>query len=869
MRRISGQVLACALFLASACLAEDYQLAVPLGTYALSGALPVTITTDAGVTTGSFSLSLLLKGEVSGTLTLGGGAYTVTGKQSTSAKALAVSLSAESEPKKISFKGKLVGTAIVGKCVGSKDSPVPGSGTFSIDVSAAPSLSASATLSLSFDDKGGITGTGTWLSGSASESVAIKGKSSTGAVPKSGALTAAKSAKPATVSLALKGKNVSFSGKGVVLEGAYEVAWKSKSSGASAAGKDLRIRQKSFTPDGTILTAGSGVSAGKLSLAGGLESVFNPLSKSVSVLATGAVLSVDPATTQVTLNGSTVFSSLVKIRTTGIDLQLSLTSGQNTLAVTALDSSGMTLSGTFTLWAGSSSPVVKVLDENGAAAVDATVVAALGDDQSLSLSGKTGADGTVSFSNMPDRTIIYTAKASGNRQGVTAQVGSVTAVTVNLFAFNAASLIDNNDFADGTANGWTLGTAPATIIAHTETVGPVSAVHAASAVTAAALVDSDLQLATSGEGPQAMSRTFVIKPGTSAITVRYRFVTSEVPGGYFGSKYNDYFAVFIRTESGGGLVFEANTMNGLGLAAFDYASGATAWREATLPVTVTGDSCQVNLIVANVGDGLYNSYVIVDKITETKVDLAITEATRTLLEVNRFEVKTESSSAASNFKIEIRRATEAAWLTLATTQVLENHKQRVAGKFKLRGKATIGGVEYTSQEKDLEVRFPSFADISGDATVSAQCNTAWTNTKAAANAATRREEGFWILLDTNSGQEKYTFTATQTGPLVDNLTTASVDPGAKPADNPAAPTPLEAAIYQVAVFHTHTPTFHRTVGRGVGPSATDNNVITNTWKTVGLVYDYDGDASGDAPAAWPLNSPAHIYATGVDRRATP
>lgn len=95
---------------------------------------------------------------------------------------------------------------------------------------------------------------------------------------------------------------------------------------------------------------------------------------------------------------------------------------------------------------------------------------------------------------------------------------------------------------------------------------------------------------------------------------------SEVPGGYFGSEFNDYFSVYIRSGAGG-LVSESNSMNGLGLGAFD-GSGSTAWREVELPVGVQGDVIQVDVVVANVGDCLFNSQVLVDKIEENK--LAIT-----------------------------------------------------------------------------------------------------------------------------------------------------------------------------------------------------------------------------------------------------
>jgi hypothetical protein len=134
----------------------------------------------------------------------------------------------------------------------------------------------------------------------------------------------------------------------------------------------------------------------------------------------------------------------------------------------------------------------------------------------------------------------------------------------------------------------------------------------------ASIVDSDLQLGTAGEGPQTISRTFQTDPDVSAVRLRYRFVTSEVPGGFFGSEFNDYFSVSLRSQKGGDAVFEANSMNGLGLGAFD-AGGATAWRDATLPVDVEGDVIQVDLEVANVADGLLDSQVIVDFVEEVRV----------------------------------------------------------------------------------------------------------------------------------------------------------------------------------------------------------------------------------------------------------
>jgi hypothetical protein len=61
-------------------------------------------------------------------------------------------------------------------------------------------------------------------------------------------------------------------------------------------------------------------------------------------------------------------------------------------------------------------------------------------------------------------------------------------------------------------------------------------------------------------------------------------------------------------------------MNGLGLSSFD-AGGATDWREFTLPVNEASDTIQVDLTVANVADGLFDSALVVDFIAKPKVKI--------------------------------------------------------------------------------------------------------------------------------------------------------------------------------------------------------------------------------------------------------
>lgn len=114
------------------------------------------------------------------------------------------------------------------------------------------------------------------------------------------------------------------------------------------------------------------------------------------------------------------------------------------------------------------------------------------------------------------------------------------------------------------------------------------------------------------------------KEGTLGVRVRYRFETSEYPIFYL-SEYNDFFKVSIRSKMAGGKKSDINSMNGLGAAAFGPGAPypSTAWRELILPVSADGDTIQVDITVANVGDGAYPSWVYIDSVEELSQGLCI------------------------------------------------------------------------------------------------------------------------------------------------------------------------------------------------------------------------------------------------------
>jgi hypothetical protein len=341
---------------------------------------------------------------------------------------------------------------------------------------------------------------------------------------------------------------------------------------------------------------------------------FNPVTKAVDFTVSGASYAAGITGIMITRNGFRLdeFSGIqiVQVGNT-VEVKNLLEDGRNDIGFLALDSNGLALGITTTIFAGANDLTVMVLDENGQPFSGAEVTASAADLQDVAVVHTTNTSGQVVFINVPDTTVLLNAMASGNRVAMGGVTGTAITTTLTLQAFQPPSPINNNDFSLG-LDGWNTGTAPVTLIPHAAATGVQNAPEA----------DMDLQLNTSGEGPQSISRTFNVTTGTRKVTVRYRFITSEVPGGYFGTKYNDYFSVQIRSQNGGGLVAENNSMNGLGLAAFD-ASGATAWRETSLDVGQAGDIIQVDITVANVADDLYDSQVVVDLVEEKGLKVSV------------------------------------------------------------------------------------------------------------------------------------------------------------------------------------------------------------------------------------------------------
>jgi len=376
-------------------------------------------------------------------------------------------------------------------------------------------------------------------------------------------------------------------------------------------------------------------------LEGASEKGFNAAGAPITFRLSCPTLQLSPDAVIVYDNGNPIPYEALGITADSITLPSGIGSGRHELALVAEDVFGYAIDARFVLWAGAFSVPVLVLDENSAPAAGVQVVAKLSDDPTVTATLITDGAGRGVFANLPNRSYNIIAQASGNRFATQpTSVFDGTAV-LRLRGFKPASPVDNNDFSQGTA-GWDIGTAPVALVSHIEG-GPSGAEFGAanapsrtpeaSAAAGAYLqsagpdagsatdTDLDLVLNTAGEGQQSISRTFQVEAGIESVTVRYRFITSEVPGGWFGSEFNDFFNVAIRSQQAGGSVINGNSMNGLGLAAFD-GGGATGWFESELSVNDQGDTIQADIAVANVADGLFNSQVVVDVVKKKR--LAIT-----------------------------------------------------------------------------------------------------------------------------------------------------------------------------------------------------------------------------------------------------
>ena len=246
---------------------------------------------------------------------------------------------------------------------------------------------------------------------------------------------------------------------------------------------------------------------------------------------------------------------------------------------------------------------------------------------------------------------------------------------------------------------------------------------------------------------------------------------------------------------------------------------------------------------------------------------------------SKLEVKVSPASiTVDSYRIEIKRVSGGVWCGISNSNIEDPWEAKIAGKYKIRGVATICGTEHFTSEKNMEVKFPTYAEIVSDAGVITETDREWQLTLNDATQVPnqRRERGFWIRL--NTATNSYEFSNHVQGAFVGPGAFANIPLSSRPTDSPANPGPCDAgATYSVASFHTHPPNEFRAVAfppsvtQPIGPSIADNNV-DNGDDVPGVVYDHEESpaGSGAVPMGHPESSPAIRYhSRGKNNRSTP
>jgi hypothetical protein len=116
-------------------------------------------------------------------------------------------------------------------------------------------------------------------------------------------------------------------------------------------------------------------------------------------------------------------------------------------------------------------------------------------------------------------------------------------------------------------------------------------------------------------GAQTVTRRFRVAPGTTDVTLRYRFQSDEHRIGQLtGSYADDWYEVKVRAVGAGAQAQDVQTVSTL-WNQFD-SNHATPWFTLRLPVTVPGDTVEVTLTAANAVDNAYLGLLYADIVQE-------------------------------------------------------------------------------------------------------------------------------------------------------------------------------------------------------------------------------------------------------------
>ena len=298
-------------------------------------------------------------------------------------------------------------------------------------------------------------------------------------------------------------------------------------------------------------------------------------------------------------------------------------------------------------------------------------------------------------------------------------------------------------------------------------------------------------------------------------------------------------------------------------------NGGTVWGELT--ATLAAHRCDAT--VANPYCSVCGCYEPLD------AALSVSKEVLTLKHDNQATISivhpNSGGECFSEGTILIRRVGEADWQILGTESDLDPWTARIAGRFELRGVASVGGVPVTTASTVVEVRFPSVEQIAADQNIIDMAGTAWFFTMVSCEDPPHyaQEYAFAIRLDTTN--DTYVCGDLDPGPSLPPWETHWCIVDTDPYNMPESPNPTDlGAVYLVAGFHTHPSAeflFPYRKYRGVGPSGTDEETAGNQG-IPGIVMDYAPPSRKlkRIPAGHPTSAPSmFFFTTNVIRRATP
>jgi len=331
-----------------------------------------------------------------------------------------------------------------------------------------------------------------------------------------------------------------------------------------------------------------------VTVVGATTTSFNGLSATLSLTASGQNLDTRTGTYAVMLNGTALAADAMQVSGNQALAALNFESGINEVLIDATDVLGRPLHARRTFWSGGNTTTAKLVDGSAQAWPSAATVTVSPSDAPDQLASQS-VSGQASFTHLPSAAMIWQAQ-SGMALGVASGVAANnTTQAITLLPMPTSGSTPNLDFSTD-LSGWTVPSTAQRVAASGGSTG------------------QDLKLTTSGLSQQIASHAFATGSGVQAVTVRYRFLTTEDLSATADRRHADYFRVQLRTASGE-VSIDTQSIWSLGSAAFNGA-GSTGWRTLRVITSPTGDLVDLDAIVANLFDGAQDSALVIDGITQ-------------------------------------------------------------------------------------------------------------------------------------------------------------------------------------------------------------------------------------------------------------